>query len=89
MRDNWLDNRYRTIYEYLELGVTTKGETFRDTLEVLEDTVKSTVNNVAITRVSYVRDLYNEIIGDGLLDDDSPIAQSIILTKLRLKLENI
>lgn len=82
-------SKYLTIHQYLQLGVTTKGQTVKETLEELEEKLGDTDNKAAHNNIADVRKVYEEIIADGILDNDTPMAQSIILIKLEIRLNEI
>lgn len=82
-------SKYATIYQYLQLGVTTKGQTVREGLEELEELLGQTDNEAAHENIAKTREVFDDIVADGILDNDTPMAQSIILIKLELRLNEI
>ena len=82
-------SKYATIYQYLQLGVITKGQTVRKGLEELEKLLGKTDNEAAHKNIAKVREVFNDIVADGILDNDTPMAQSVILIKLELRLNEI
>lgn len=79
-------SKYATIHQYLQLGVTVKGQTVREALDELEEMLGQTDNTAAHENIADTREIFNDIVADGILDNDTPMAQSIILIKLELRL---
>lgn len=79
-------SKYATIHQYLQLGVTVKGQTVKEALDELEEVLGQTDNIAAHENVADTREVFNDIVADGILDNDTPMAQSIILIKLELRL---
>ena len=83
------NSKYLTIYQYLQLSVTTKGQTVREGLEELEELLGKTDNKSAHENIAKTREIFDDIVADGILDNDTSMAQSIILIKLELRLNEI
>lgn len=79
-------SKYATIHQYLQLGVTVKGQTVREALEEMEDLLGQTDNKAAHDNIADTREIFDDIVADGILDNDSPMAQSVILLKLEIRL---
>lgn len=80
---DWIDNPYRTIYEFLYLRVV-RGSTVRETLRELEEGMNKSGNEVGKHRVSTITEHFNEIVSDGILDNEEEFTQQVILMKLEL-----
>jgi len=80
---DWINNPYRTICEFIYLRVI-HGSTVREALNELEEGMNKSDNEVGKQRVNTVIEHFNEIISDGILDNDEAFTQQVITMKLEL-----
>lgn len=89
MTRDWIDNKYRTIYEFVELRVLTEEMTVESALEDLKNLMGDTENPRAEERVNKVISIYKEVSNNGLEKMNIPLQEKIYLTKIKLRLAEL